>query len=67
MACQGHLALWDYHAQPDRYQARLQVIQLGMSANCLHGFGRFNVQNISHRGGTRHHSLPEHLSRLEEE
>jgi transposase InsO family protein len=28
MACQGHLALWDYHAHPDRYQARLQVIQL---------------------------------------
>jgi transposase InsO family protein len=28
VACQGHLALWDYHAQPDRYQARLQVIQL---------------------------------------
>lgn len=23
---QGHLGLWDYHAQPDRYQARLQVI-----------------------------------------
>lgn len=28
VACQGHLALWDSHAQPDRYQARLQVIQL---------------------------------------
>jgi hypothetical protein len=28
VACQGHLALWDYHTQPDRYQARLQVIQL---------------------------------------
>ena len=28
VACQGHLALWDYHAHPDRYQARLQVIQL---------------------------------------
>jgi hypothetical protein len=28
VACQGHLALWDYHAQPDRYQARLQVIKL---------------------------------------
>ena len=26
--CQGHLGLWDYHAQPDRYQARLQVIKL---------------------------------------
>jgi hypothetical protein len=28
VACQGHLTLWDYHAQPDRYQARLQVIKL---------------------------------------
>jgi transposase len=26
--CQGHLGLWDYHAQPDRYHARLQVIKL---------------------------------------
>jgi Winged helix-turn helix len=28
VSCQEHLGLWDYHAQPDRYQARLQVIQL---------------------------------------
>jgi transposase InsO family protein len=28
MSCQGHLGLWDYHAQPDRYHARLHVIQL---------------------------------------
>src|SRR5918912_793896 len=28
VACQGHLGLWDYHAQPERYQARLQVIRL---------------------------------------
>jgi transposase InsO family protein len=28
VVCQGRLALWDYYAQPDRYQARLQVIQL---------------------------------------
>jgi transposase InsO family protein len=28
VACQGHLALWDYHTQPDRYQARLQAIKL---------------------------------------
>jgi winged helix-turn helix protein len=28
VSCQGHLGLWDYHAQPDRYHARLQVIQL---------------------------------------
>jgi Winged helix-turn helix len=28
VSCQGHLGLWDYHAQPDRYQARVQVVQL---------------------------------------
>ena len=28
VACQGHLGLWDYHAQPDRYHARLQVVRL---------------------------------------
>jgi transposase len=28
VSCQGHLGLWDYHTHPDRYQARLQVIQL---------------------------------------
>ena len=28
VSCQGHLGLWDYHAQPDRYHARLQVVQL---------------------------------------
>jgi hypothetical protein len=27
VSCQGHLGLWDHHAQPDRYQARLRVIQ----------------------------------------
>ena len=27
-SCQRDLGLWDYHAQPDRYQARLQVIKL---------------------------------------
>src|SRR5262245_53906358 len=26
--CQGHLGLWNYHAQPDRYHARLHVLQL---------------------------------------
>jgi hypothetical protein len=26
--CQGHPGLWDYHTQPDRYHARLQVIKL---------------------------------------
>ena len=28
VSCQGHLGLWDYHAQPDYYQARVRVIQL---------------------------------------
>jgi len=28
VSCQGHLGLWDYHAQPDRDQARMQVITL---------------------------------------
>ena len=28
VSCQGHLGLWDYHAQPDHYQARVRVIQL---------------------------------------
>jgi transposase InsO family protein len=28
VSSQGHLGFWDYHAQPDRYQARLQVIKL---------------------------------------
>ena len=28
VSCQGHLGLWDYHAQPDRYHARLHVIKL---------------------------------------
>jgi transposase InsO family protein/transposase len=27
-SCQGHLGLWDYHTHANRYQARLQVIQL---------------------------------------
>ena len=27
-SCQGRLGLWDYHAHPDRYQARLQVVKL---------------------------------------
>jgi hypothetical protein len=27
VSCQGHLGLWDYHAQPDRHRARMQVIQ----------------------------------------
>jgi hypothetical protein len=27
-SCQEHLGLWDYHTHPNRYQARLQVVQL---------------------------------------
>jgi transposase len=27
-SCQEHLGWWDYHTHPDRYQARLEVIQL---------------------------------------
>lgn len=27
VSCQGPLGLWDYHAQPDRYHARIQVVQ----------------------------------------
>jgi len=27
VSCQGHLGLWDDHAQPDRHRARMQVIQ----------------------------------------
>jgi hypothetical protein len=28
VACQGHLGMRNYHAQPDRYHARMQVITL---------------------------------------
>jgi helix-turn-helix protein len=28
VSCQGHLGLWTYHTHSDRYQARLQVVQL---------------------------------------
>ena len=28
VSCQAHLGLWGYHAQPDRYEARLQVVKL---------------------------------------
>jgi hypothetical protein len=28
ISCPGRLGLWDSHAQPDRYQARMQVITL---------------------------------------
>jgi Winged helix-turn helix/Integrase core domain len=41
VACQGHLALWDYHAQPDRYQARLQVIKL-----YYHGWDKTSISRF---------------------
>jgi hypothetical protein len=39
----------------------------GVSANRLHGFGRFNLQNTSRPGGAMRRGLPDHLGRLEEE
>jgi transposase InsO family protein len=39
--CQGHLELWDYHAQPDRYQARLQVIKL-----YYHGWEKLSISRF---------------------
>jgi hypothetical protein len=41
--CQGHLGLWDYHAQPDRYQARLQVIKL-----YYQGWEKISIHRFSH-------------------
>jgi hypothetical protein len=41
VACQGHLALWDYHAQHDRYQARLRVIKLYYQGWDKGGISRF--------------------------
>jgi transposase len=41
VSCQGHLGLWDYHAQPDRYQARLQVIQL-----YYHGWEKVSISRF---------------------
>jgi transposase len=43
VSCQGHLGLWDYHAQPDRYQARLQVIQL-----YYHGWEKVSISRFLH-------------------
>ncbi len=41
VACQGHLGLWDYHAQPDRYHARLQVIKL-----YYHGWDKVSISRF---------------------
>ena len=43
VACQGHLGLGDYHAQPDRYQARLQVIRL-----YYHGWDKISISRFLH-------------------
>jgi hypothetical protein len=39
----------------------------GVSADCLYGFERFNLQNTSGDGDARRRSSPDHLGRLEEE
>ena len=47
--CQGHLGLWDYHAQPDRYHARMQVIKLyfqGWEKISLHRFLRVSRPTV---------------------
>jgi transposase len=41
--CQGHLGLWDYHAQPDRYQARLQVIKF-----YYQGWEKISIHRLLH-------------------
>jgi transposase InsO family protein len=43
VSCQGHLGLWDYHRHPDRYQARLQVIQL-----YYHGWEKTSISRFLH-------------------
>jgi hypothetical protein len=49
IACQEHLELWDYHAQPDRYHARMQVITLyyqGWEKISIHRFLRVSRPTI---------------------
>jgi putative transposase len=41
VAPQGHLPLWNYHTQPDRQQARLQVITLYAQGWEKHSISRF--------------------------
>ena len=43
VSCQGQLGLWDYHGHPDRYQARLQVIQL-----YYHGWEKVSISRFLH-------------------
>jgi hypothetical protein len=49
VSCHGHLGLWDSHAQPDRSQARLQVIQLysqGWEIISLHHVWRLSCPTV---------------------
>jgi transposase len=49
VSCQGSLGLWDYHAQPDRYRARMQVITLyyqGWEKISIHRFLRVSRPTI---------------------
>ncbi len=41
MSSQGHWGFWDDHAQPDRYQARLQVIKL-----YYHGWDQVSISRF---------------------
>src|SRR5262245_50556643 len=41
--------------------------RVGVSADRLYGFERFNLQNNSRRGGTRHHGSADDLVGLKEE
>jgi hypothetical protein len=41
--CQGHLGLWEYHVQPDRYQARMQVIKL-----YYQGWEKISIHRLLH-------------------
>ncbi len=41
VSCQGHLGLWDDHAQPERYHARLHVIKL-----YYHGWEKVSISRF---------------------
>ena len=45
----------------------LRLCGIGVSTDRLHGFGRFNLQNISRREGVRRRGSADHLIRLQEE
>ena len=50
-----------------RLQQGLQAANRGVSADLLHGFGRFKLRNDSRYGGTGGRGLSDHLVCLEEE